>query len=117
MSKRQFIRPLVIVALLGSLSGNTWAEAKDKMTEAITNAESIAQSESVINQFVADVDALLARQLTGKLIDPTEQWLLAISRRPIPVGAEKLNAEAEGLRKLPPSVIKAWQKSREILTY
>lgn len=115
MSIKPFIRPLLIVALLGSLSSNTWAEAKDNV--AGLTAGGIAASAAAIDPMLVDVNTLLAQQPTGKLIDPTEQWLLAISRRPIMVGAEKLAAEADGLSRLPSHAVKAWQAGREILTY
>ena len=121
MSKIQWIRPCLIMLLFGSLNGATWAEAKDEATENMTalteNSAGVAASGAALDPMAVDVNTLLARQPTGKMIDPTEQWLLAISRRPIAVGAARLALEADGLRRLPPHVVKAWQESREILTY
>lgn len=116
MNKKNGLRPLLIMALLGSLSSYTWAE-NEKSNEPSANTVGVAQSASAIDPLMMDLESLLAQQPKGKLIDPTEQWLLAISRRPIGVGEEILAAEAEGLRKLPPRAVKAWQESRELLNY
>ena len=40
-----------------------------------------------------------------KLIDPNEQYALAMSRQPPVVGVEKLQQEAEGFRQLPPEAL------------
>lgn len=116
MNKKNGLSPLLIMALLGSLSSYTWAD-NDKSNEPPANIVDITQSASTIDPLMMDLESLLAQQPKGKLIDPTEQWLLAISRRPIGVGAELLAAEAEGLRRLPPHAVKAWQESRELLSY
>lgn len=117
MSKIHWMPLGLIILLMGSLNSTTWAETADNTPALAANAGGGAALGAALDPMVVDVNALLARQPAGKMIDPTEQWLLAISRRPIAVGAEQLAIEAEGLRRLPPNVVKLWQEGREILTY
>lgn len=73
MSKIQWIRPCLIMLLFGSLNGATWAEAKDEATENMTalteNSAGVAASGAALDPMAVDVNTLLARQPTGKMID------------------------------------------------
>ena len=53
----------------------------------------------------ADNDNAMNNNNNRKLIDPNEQYALAMSRQPPVVGVDKLQQEAEGFRQLSPEAL------------
>lgn len=82
--KKVIFTALAITATVGSLMVATgWADNDN----AMNNANAMSNTDN------------------RKLIDPNEQYALAMSRQPTVVGVEKLRQEAEGFRQLPPEAL------------